>query len=153
MDKNLDKYAVRLAHYGPLAARILLAQVFIVSGFGKLKAFAATAAFIGNLGLPAAQSLLVLTIALELGGGILLVLGWQARALALAFFVFTFLTAVVVHPFWSAEAQNLGGQLNNFMKNLAIMGGMLYVVIHGPGPLSLGGKQRNAPHVPQNKKR
>ena len=130
MDKYLDKYAARLAHYGPLAARILLAQVFIVSGFGKWKAFAATAAFMGNLGLPAAQSLL-----------------------ALAFFVFTFLTAVVVHPFWSAEAQNLGGQLNNFMKNLAIMGGMLYVVIHGPGPLSLGGSQRNAPHVPQNKKR
>ncbi len=153
MDKYLDKYAVRLAHYGPLVARILLAQVFIISGFGKWKAFAATAAFMGNLGLPASQSLLVLTIALELGGGILLVLGWQARALALAFFVFTLLAAVVVHPFWNVQAPGLGGQLNNFMKNLAIMGGMLYVVIHGPGPLSLGGKQRNAPHVPQNKKR
>ena len=76
-----------------------------------------------------------------------------ALMLALAFFVFTLLTAVVVHPFWNVEAPGLGGQLNNFMKNLAIMGGMLYVVIHGPGPLSLGGKQRNAPHVPQNKKR
>ncbi len=153
MDKYLDKYAVRLAHYGPLVARILLAQVFIISGFGKWKAFAATAAFMGNLGLPASQSLLVLTIALELGGGILLVLGWQARALALAFFVFTLLAAVVVHPFWNVPAPGLGGQLNNFMKNLAIMGGMLYVVIHGPGPLSLGGSQRNAPHVPQHKKR
>jgi putative oxidoreductase len=153
MDKYLDKYAAPLAHYGPLAARILLAQVFIVSGLGKWKAFAGTAAFMGNLGLPATQWLLVLTIALELGGGILLVLGWQARALALAFFVFTFLTAVVVHPFWNVQAPGLGGQLNNFMKNLAIMGGMLYVVIHGPGPLSLGANQRDAPHVPQNKKR
>ena len=119
--------------------RVLLAQVFIVSGFGKLKAFTATASFMANLGIPASQTMLVLTIALELGGGALLVLGWQARWLAIAFFGFTFITAVVVHPFWSAEAQSVGGQLNNFMKNLAIMGGMLYVVIHGPGPLSLGG--------------
>ena len=92
----------------------------------------------GNLGMPAPQLLLVLTLALELGGGVLLILGWQARWLALAFFGFTFLTAVTVHPFWSAEPANFGGQLNNFMKNLAIMGGMLYVAIHGPGPLSLG---------------
>ena len=134
----MKQFKQMLEHYGPLAARVLLAQVFIVSGFGKLKAFAATASFMANLGIPASQAMLVLTIALELGGGILLVLGWQARWLAIAFFGFTFLTAVVVHPFWNAEAQSLGGQLNNFMKNLAIMGGMLYVVIHGPGPLSLG---------------
>ena len=135
----MQQFRQMLEHYGPLAARVLLAQVFIVSGFGKLKAFTATASFMSNLGIPASQTMLVLTIALELGGGILLVLGWQARWLAIAFFGFTFITAVVVHPFWSAEAQSVGGQLNNFMKNLAIMGGMLYVVIHGPGPLSLGG--------------
>ena len=135
----MQQFRQTLEHYGPLAARVLLAQVFIVSGFGKLKAFTATASFMANLGIPASQTMLVLTIALELGGGILLVLGWQARWLAIAFFGFTFITAVVVHPFWSAEAQSVGGQLNNFMKNLAIMGGMLYVVIHGPGPLSLGG--------------
>ena len=135
----MQQFRQTLEHYGPLAARVLLAQVFIVSGFGKLKAFTATASFMANLGIPASQTMLVLTIALELGGGALLVLGWQARWLAIAFFGFTFITAVVVHPFWSAEAQSVGGQLNNFMKNLAIMGGMLYVVIHGPGPLSLGG--------------
>lgn len=139
----MQSYRQTLEHYGPLAARVLLAQVFIVSGFGKLKAFAATAAFMGNLGIPAAQMVLVLTIALELGGGVLLVLGWQARCLAIAFFIFTFMTAVIVHPFWSAEAPSVGGQLNNFMKNLSIMGGMLYVVIHGPGPLSLGGDRAN----------
>ncbi len=127
-----------LEQYGPVVARVLLAQVFIISGVGKVKGFAATAALMGNLGLPAPQLLLVLTIALEIGGGLLLILGWQARWLALAFFGFTFLTAIVVHPFWGGDPASFGGQLNNFMKNLAIMGGMLYVVIHGPGPLSLG---------------
>ena len=125
----MQKFEQYLQHYGPFVARVLLAQVFIVSGIGKIKGFAATAALMGNLGLPAPQLLLVLTLALELGGGILLVLGWQTRWLALAFFGFTFLTAVVVHPFWSAEPASFGGQLNNFMKNLAIMGGMLYVCL------------------------
>lgn len=149
----MKQFKQALEQYGPLVARVLLAQVFIVSGFGKLKAFAATAAFMANLGIQAPQAMLVLTIALELGGGLLLVLGWQARWLALAFMGFTFLTAIVVHPFWSAEAQSVGGQLNNFMKNLAIMGGMLYVVIHGPGPLSLGRDSWDDGAAPQKKKR
>lgn len=127
-----------LERFGPVVARVLLAQVFIISGIGKFKAFAATAALMGNLGLPAPQLLLVLTLVLELGGGVLLILGWQARCVALVFFGFTFVTTVVAHPFWSAEPAGFIGQLNNFLKNLAIMGGMLYVAIHGPGPLSLG---------------
>jgi putative oxidoreductase len=127
-----------LERYGPVVARVLLAQVFIISGIGKIKGFAATAALMGNLGLPASQLLLVLTIALEIGGGLALILGWRARWIALAFMAFTLLASVVVHPFWSVEPSSFGAQLNNFMKNLAIMGGMLYVVIHGPGPLSLG---------------
>lgn len=134
----MQKFQQYLQQYGPVVARVLLAQVFIVSGFGKIKAFAATAALMGNLGLPAPQLLLVLTVALEIGGGVLLILGWQARWLALAFFGFTLLASVVVHPFWSTQPASFGGQLNNFMKNLAIMGGMLYIAIHGPGPLSLG---------------
>lgn len=142
-----------LEHYGPVAARVLLAQVFIVSGVGKIKGFAATASLMGNLGLPAPQLLLVLTIALELAGGLALILGWQARWAALALFVFTFLASVVVHPFWSGEPANFGGQLNNFMKNLAIMGGMLYVVVHGPGPLSLGTDDWDAGGGPVKKKR
>ena len=128
-----------LQKYGPLAARILLAQIFIVSGIGKIGGFAGTAGFMAGAGLPFAPVLLTLTIAPELGGGILLVLGWQARWVAAAFFGFTFLTAMIFHPFWNSDPASIFGQMNNFMKNLAIMGGMLYVVVHGPGPLSLGG--------------
>ena len=124
--------------YGPLAARVLLAQIFIVSGVGKIGKFAGTAAYMASNGLPMAEVLLVLTIALELGGGILLVLGWQARWIATAFFGFTFLTAVIFHPFWISDAASYTSQLNNFMKNLSIMGGMLYVMAYGAGPLSLG---------------
>ena len=124
--------------YGPLVARILLAQLFIVSGFGKIGGFGKTAAYMASKGMPMADALLVLTIALELGGGILLILGWQARWIAAAFFGFTFLAAVIFHPFWAVDAANFTSQLNNFMKNLSIMGGMLYVMAYGAGPFSLG---------------
>jgi putative oxidoreductase len=127
-----------IKQYGPLAARILLAQLFIISGVGKIAAFGGIAAYMAGIGMPMAKVLLVLTIALELGGGILLVLGWQARWIAAAFFGFTFLTAVIFHPFWSADPANFTNQLNNFMKNISIMGGMLYVMAYGAGPFSLG---------------
>jgi putative oxidoreductase len=128
-----------LQKYGPLAARILLAQLFIVSGFGKITAFGKTAAYMASGRLPMPEVLLVLTIAVEFGGDILLVLGWQARWVAAAICVFTLLATLVFHQFWSAEAAQANSQLNNFMKNLSIMGGMLYVMVYGPGPLALGG--------------
>jgi putative oxidoreductase len=126
-----------LQKYGPLIARVLLAQLFLVSGFGKVMSFAKTAGLMATVGLPMPTVLLVLTIALELGGGALLVLGWQARWVAAALFVFTFLTAVVFHAFWNAPPAQFTGQLNNFMKNVSIMGGMLYVIVYGAGPLAL----------------
>ena len=137
-----------IKHYGPLAARLLLAQLFIVSGCGKIAGFAKTAAFMAGMGLPLSNVLLTATIALEVGGGVLLAAGWQARWMATAFFAFSFLTAMIFHPFWHADAASFGAQLNNFMKNLAIMGGMLYVMAYGAGPFSLDARQAGATPAP-----
>jgi putative oxidoreductase len=123
--------------YAPLAARILLAQLFIISGIGKIGRFAGTAAYMAGMGMPAATPLLVLTIALEVGGGVLLLVGWQTRWVAAAFCGFTFVASLIFHPFWNTEPAGVMSQLNNFMKNLAIMGGMLYVVAYGAGPFSV----------------
>jgi len=123
--------------YGPLAARILFAQLFILSGVGKIGGFAGTAAFMTGVGLPAAKILLVLTIVLEVGGGLLLIVGWQTRWVAAALGGFVFLTAMIFHPFWDSDKAVFLSQLNHFMKNLAIMGGMLYVMAYGAGPLSV----------------
>ena len=126
-----------LQKYGPLAARILLAQLFIISGIGKIGHFAGTAAYMVGMGLPMANVLLVLTIALEVGGGALLIAGWQTRWVATAFCGFTLLATFIFHPFWNTDPAGVTSQLNNFMKNFAIMGGMLYVMAYGAGPLSL----------------
>ncbi|HZP94570.1 MAG TPA: DoxX family protein [Burkholderiales bacterium] len=122
--------------FGPLVARILLAVIFIISGLGKIMGFQGTAGYIQSAGLPAPQLLTVIAIIVELGGGILLVIGWKARWAAAALFVFTFLAGLFFHAFWAAPADQAMMQQIQFMKNLAIMGGMLYVVVYGSGPLS-----------------
>ncbi len=127
-----------LKQYGPLVGRILLSAIFILAGFHKITGFENTAGYMASKGLPMTEVLLVLTIIIELAGGIMLLVGWQARWAATAIFLFLIPVTLVFHPFWSFEAQEAMTQYHAFMKNLAIMGGMLFVMIHGSGPLSLG---------------
>ena len=117
--------------YGPLLARVMLAHIFILSGFGKITGFAGTAGYIASKGLPMAEVLTVLTILIELGGGLLILVGWQARWAATAIFLFIIPVTLIFHPFW------VQGETISFMKNLAIMGGMMMVIAYGSGPYSL----------------
>jgi putative oxidoreductase len=126
-----------IKQYGPLVGRVLLALIFVLSGLSKLGGFAGTVGYIQSVGLPAAQLLAVIAIIFELGGGLLLVLGWKARWGAAALFVFTFLAAVLFHAYWAAAPDQAMMQQIQFMKNVTIMGGLLYVVVYGSGPLSL----------------
>ena len=123
--------------FGPLVGRILLAVIFVISGFGKIMGFDGTVGYIQSAGLPAAQLGAIMAIVVELGGGILLVLGWKARWAAAILFVFVFCAAIFFHAFWSSPPDHAMMQQIQFMKNLAIMGGLLYVVVYGSGPLSV----------------
>jgi putative oxidoreductase len=120
-----------------LIGRILLAVIFLISGFGKIGGFEGTAGYIASKGLPLPQVVAALTIAVELGGGLLLAVGWKARWAALALAVFTLLAAIIFHNFWAAEAAQKMNQQINFLKNLAITGGMLMVFAFGPGRYSV----------------
>lgn len=126
-----------IKQYAPLVGRILLAAIFIWSGLGKLGNFSGTVGYIQSVGLPAAQLMAVVAIIVELGGGVLLILGWKARWAAAALFVFVLLAGVMFHAFWAAGPDQAMMQQIQFMKNITIMGGMLYVVAFGPGPMSL----------------
>ena len=133
---NLCKLA---KNFGPLVGRILLAQMFLVAGYGKIMGFAGTAKYMAAKGLPMADALLVLTITIELGGGLLILLGWKARWAALAIFLFLIPVTLVFHGYWSIEDANQRlSEMRNFMKNVAIMGGMAYIIAYGSGPFSLG---------------
>ena len=120
-----------------LLGRLLLAAIFLVSGYGKIGGFEATAGYMASKGLPMVQVLLALTILVELGGGLMLALGYRARLAALALFLFLIPVTLVFHNYWAAPAAEAKMQMIMFMKNLAIMGGMLYIAAYGPGRYSL----------------
>jgi len=109
-------------------ARLLLAIIFVVSGIRKAMAFGATAQMLAAKGFPYADIVLILTIVLEIGGGLLLILGVQARAAAFALAAFTIVAGVLFHDFWTRfGGADFINQLNHFLKNLAIVGGLLHV--------------------------
>jgi putative oxidoreductase len=120
-----------------LLGRILLATLFIWSGWGKLIGFSDTAGFIGSQGLPMPQVLAAIAVAVELGGGILLLIGLKARWVALALVVFLIVITPIFHNYWDAPAAQARLQEINFMKNIAIMGGMFMVAAFGPGRFSI----------------
>jgi putative oxidoreductase len=124
-----------------LAGRILLGLIFVLSGFGKIAGFEGTAGYIASKGLPLPQLLAALTIVVELGGGLALMAGLFTRQAAIGLAAFSLLTALVFHNFWAApEAQHMAQQIN-FMKNLAIAGGMLVLAAFGPGRLGLDARR------------
>ncbi|HSE02460.1 MAG TPA: DoxX family protein [Burkholderiales bacterium] len=130
--------------YGPVVGRIMITPLFLMSGYGKITGFAGTAANMGNAGLPFPEFLLVGAIAFELAGGLMVLLGWRARFGALLLAVFTIAATLVFHNFWAVEAAQFRGQLSQFMKNLAILGGLVYIMVAGSGPFSLGKEGKSA---------
>ena len=122
---------------GLLIGRVLLAYIFVVAGFGKIGNFSATAAYMASKGLPMSEVLLVATIVIELVGGLMVALGWKARWAALAIFVFLIPTTLIFHAFWAVDPEQVRAQTIQFNKNLAIMGGMLYLAIVGSGRFGL----------------
>jgi len=127
-----------LKQYGPLMGRILLSVIFIISGITKITGFEGTSGYMASKGLPMVEVLLVLTIIIELGGGLMILLGWQARWAATAIFLFLIPVTLIFHPFWAFEGQEGMQQFHSFFKNTAIMGGMVYIMAFGSGPFSMG---------------
>jgi putative oxidoreductase len=125
-----------------LVGRILLALVFLVAGIRKVMAPAASAGYLAKLGFPAPEIMVWVAIAFELGGAILLILGWKTRWAAWALALFTLIATFAAHRFWEVDPAQYANQMNHFLKNLAIIGGMAILAATGPGPLSVDGRRR-----------
>jgi putative oxidoreductase len=124
-----------------LIARILLALMFVLAGFGKLTGLEGTAGYIASKGLPLPMVLAAATGVLELVAGIMLIVGWQARWAALALALFTLLASVLFHNYWAMPAEQQMMQQLMFMKNLAVSGGLLAIFGFGAGALSLDARR------------
>lgn len=119
------------------SGRFLLALIFITAGFQKITGYAGTAGYMESLGVPGA--LLPLVILLELGGGLMLLAGYQARIVAFLLGGFSVISGVLFHfiPAQGMEGFEQQLQMIMFMKNLAIAGGMGMIVHHGAGAFAL----------------
>lgn len=124
-----------------VAARVLLALMFVLAGFSKFGNLAGTAGYIASGGLPMAGLLAPLVAAFEVLAGLMLIVGWQARWAALALALFTLVATVAFHNFWAMPADKAFVQQLMFMKNLAVAGGLLFVFSFGAGPLSMDAKR------------
>jgi len=115
-----------------LTGRILIAALFLLSGFGKLAAPAATQGYIAAMGLPLPIAAYFGSMSVELIGSVLLLVGFQTRIVAAGLAVFTVLTAVIFHSNFADQ-----NQVIHFWKNLAIVGGLLQIVAFGAGKFAL----------------
>jgi len=113
-----------------LVGRLLLASLFVLEGWSKIRGYGPAVAYMERFSVPSA--LLPLVILVELGGGLLLAVGWQARLAALALAIFCILTAVLFHA--NVADRN---QLLHLEKDLAIAGGLLVLFAFGPGKYAI----------------
>ena len=121
----------------PLVGRSLIAALFLVAGIRKILTYAGTVGYMAKLGFPAPEVAAAIAILIEVGGGILLIVGWRTRWVALAIAVFVVIATFAAHRFWEFDAAQYNAQLNNFLKNFAIIGGLLMVAAFGPGRISV----------------
>lgn len=124
-----------------LIGRVLLALLFVPAGFGKLMGFAGTVGYIASKGVPLPEVAAAIAVAVELGLGILLLVGYQARWAALAIGLFTLVITFIFHNFWAVPPEMVMMQRMNFLKNLAIVGGLFTIAAWGPGAWSVDAKR------------
>jgi putative oxidoreductase len=123
-----------------LIGRVLLGLLFLVAGIRIILSYSGNIGYFTKLGFPAPELMTVLAILIEIGGGALLILGWQTRRVSWLLMLFVIIATAMAHRFWEFDAAQYGNQLNHFLKNVAIIGGLLYVVVLGAGKLSLDGR-------------
>ncbi len=119
-----------------LIGRILLGSIFLLAGIGKIGSYAGTQGYMEAMGVPG--MLLPLVIFLEIGGGLALIAGFQARITAFLLAGFSIISAIIFHADLNDQMQSI-----MFMKNFAIAGGLLFVTAFGAGTWSIDAYRSN----------
>lgn len=124
-----------------LIGRVLLALLFVPAGFSKIGGFAGTAGYIASQGVPFPELATAAAIGVELGLGLLLLVGLQTRWAALGIALFTAVITFIFHNYWAVPADQVMMQQQAFFKNIAVVGGLLTVAAWGAGAWSLDAKR------------
>ena len=118
--------------YIAASGRLLMALIFLISGAGKIAAPGMTLGYIASAGLPLPLIAYLVAVGIELGGGILLVVGYQTRIVASVMTIFAIVTALSFHHDFADQ-----NQMIHFLKNVAMAGGLLQIVAFGAGAFSI----------------
>lgn len=126
-----------------LAGRILIGAIFLLSAVGnKIPGFTAVTQYMASEGVPLPSVMLAGAIVFLIAGSLSVMLGYRTRIGAALLLVFLLLATYFFHDFWSFEGDARQQQMIQFMKNLSLMGTMLFLIANGPGPLSLDGRPK-----------
>lgn len=131
------QHMTSLSNWSALLGRIGLGAIFLWSGYGKLVHMDGNIGYMKAFAMPSPELLIWPALLIELTAGVMLLVGWKARWAALALAVFTIPATFVFHAFWNVPADQAFNQQIHFLKNVAIIGGLLSVVAHGAGQFAL----------------
>jgi putative oxidoreductase len=139
--------------WAPLLGRICLSAIFLLSGFNKIANWEQTAGYMQSKEMPLVPLFLAGAIVLEVVGGLSVLLGYKARIGALLLLVFLIPATLIFHNFWALTGQEQQLQMIQFLKNVAIAGGLLLMLGFGAGPVSFDNRcvacqPSNAPSSP-----
>ena len=125
-----------------LLGRILMAVLFLVPGIRTLMAVSGTVGYFAKLGMPMPEVMVWVAIVIEIGGAAALILGWQTRRVAWLLILFVIIATAMAHRFWElSDPAQYFTQLNNFLKNVGVIGGLLIIGAVGPGAHSVDGRR------------
>ena len=122
-----------------LFGRLFIAVMFLPAGFSKVTGFEGAVGYFTSLGIIAPVLVLILTIILEIAGGLALIVGYKTRMTAMLLAVFTLAASVTGHAFWAATPETAFMEQLLFFKNIAIAGGLLILASVGAGEFSVDG--------------
>ena len=127
-----------------LLGRIAIAALFLPAGLNKLMGMEGVTSYFASLGLPVVAVLVWVVIAIEVLGGVALILGYKTRLVAIGLAIFTVLASIVGHAFWAAPVDAAFIAQLLFFKNMAVTGGLLILASSGAGSISIDGREAKA---------
>jgi putative oxidoreductase len=123
--------------FTPLAGRILMSVMFLISGFFKIGGYTQLVGYAASKGLPMASVAIACAAVLELAGGLAILVGFQTKIAAWLLFLYLIPVTFIFHNFWALQGAAQQDNMIHFLKNVAIMGGLVILAANGPGPYSV----------------
>ena len=128
----------------PLIGRILIGSLFLVEGIHQAMSYTGIVGYFARLEFPAPEAMVWLSIIIHVAGGIMLIAGWKTKWASWLLLALVVIATATAHRFWQFDAMQYGIQLNHFLKNVAIIGGLLYLAAFGAGAMSLDARKKSS---------